>query len=109
MHEKARLLAQCWRLAPDFVGEAQEALLLKEAERVLAGLPWNKDHFDAVIHNYRETSVSSLDRLPALKELFGHRIRPLFEQHQRRPMPVHVLELAPGGCIKAHVDNPEVL
>lgn len=102
-------IADCWSFIPDFVNEKEESDLINDLDKLLKNQAWHLDHFDSAIFNYRELSLSNLNKAPNLKALIETRINPIFEKLNKKMLPVHVLELRPGGLIRPHVDNPEVL
>ncbi|XP_018017160.1 alpha-ketoglutarate-dependent dioxygenase alkB homolog 7, mitochondrial [Hyalella azteca] len=88
----------------DFVTPEEENELLKETDRHLQRLRYQFDHWDDAIEGYRETEVSrwsrgssaALERLRA--RAFGREARGVLVH-------THVLDLAPQGYIKPHVDS----
>lgn len=97
-----------WTLLEDFVRASDERALCHEAAGLLEHLPWDRGHFDTAIVNYRETLLASLEHAPVLQKLVSSRIQPLFASWGRKMLPVHLLNLAPDGYIKSHIDNPQV-
>ncbi|TPX38175.1 hypothetical protein SmJEL517_g00181 [Synchytrium microbalum] len=102
-------------LIPDFISEEEHQELIKQCNsklRRLVGKDYSNRHFDGVIHQYRECSVSSWS-LPTPQN-DGHdetrgilaRARHHFPHITNWDIP-HVLDLKAGGesYIRAHVDN----
>ncbi|CAB4062492.1 ALKBH7 [Lepeophtheirus salmonis] len=92
-----------FRLIPDFVSQEEESTLLKEVEPYLKRLIYEKDHWDDAIINFRETerkhwnkkNTQSIQKIHTEAFQSGDVIRPF----------AHVLDLAPEGYIKPHVDS----
>lgn len=93
------------------ITEAEEESLVSELEQALRRKRYNKDHWDAVIINYKET-----ERLQWLSRDNAHvveRIRAHLERevealtvHAHTPwLPVHVVDLEGDGYITPHVDS----
>ncbi|CAG8708747.1 8695_t:CDS:2, partial [Dentiscutata erythropus] len=93
-----------------FTSLEQEFLLdqsLKKFKRVFGKKVTYQDaHFDGVIHGYRECQSTHWDDDEKTNEIFNKKIFSLFPENLRW-LPVHLLELANYGGIKAHIDNVE--
>lgn len=101
------LLYPEWQLWKNVISMAQEERILLEIQPVLDNLEWNMDHFDQVIFNYRETTLSDLNIFPHLSEFVETQIKPKFVSSGKALLPIHLLELNEGGYIKPHIDNLE--
>lgn len=97
---------------PGFVDEAEHDALVSDAERYLtARAHYEEGHWDGVIRHFREAAVPSPSFTPAFAHLASRVTGAggLFPPPSREvgpPKPhAHVLELAAGGWIDAHVDS----
>lgn len=90
----------------EYFSAAEHDILVTESRRALAKMDWNDDHFDSVISQYREVTPKDLRPFPMLSEMFTRQIRPaFFAKAQWGLLEPHILELAPGGYIRPHIDN----
>ncbi|KAJ2937912.1 hypothetical protein O0L34_g14185 [Tuta absoluta] len=92
------------QVLPDFITEEEEASLLAELEPVLKRMRYEFDHWDNAIHGFRETERSTWR--PENEAVFK-RVKDLAFSipDAGEPLPhQHVLDLAPSGHIKPHVD-----
>jgi hypothetical protein len=101
-------LERDWRLISNFISSVDERLLVDELQPLLNREEWSKAHFDHVIHNYRELTLSRLDKYPVLQTIVSSKIEPIFKSLNKTMLPVHVLELDAHGKIEKHVDSIEV-
>lgn len=85
----------------DFVSEAEEAMMLKEAEQSIKRLRYEFDHWDNAIHGYRETEKKNW--YPDNRAVVNRVSKFAFDGNAMAY--VHVLDLAADGVIKAHVDS----
>ena len=93
------------RVIPSFVTEEEEASLEACCAPSLQKKPWERDHFDAVIKNYRESQILA-SKLPPPAAAAVARALAHFPAAAGAPLDtVHALELSPTGCIDAHVDS----
>ncbi|KAI8125632.1 hypothetical protein FF38_05487 [Lucilia cuprina] len=89
------------KLLPDFISELEESQLFEEVEPYMKRLRYEYDHWDDAIHGFRETerkhwyphNRAVLDRVSKIG--FDGEIMPF----------IHILDLAPQGVIKPHVDS----
>ena len=88
----------------DFVTRDEEESLLKEAQRVLRKVRYEKDHWDKAIAGYRETEMSGwYDKRN--QEVITRTRAFVFSDEDQDPLPhVHLLDLTPDGEIMAHID-----
>ncbi|KOB72653.1 Alkylated DNA repair protein alkB-like protein 7 [Operophtera brumata] len=91
------------QVLPEFVSEAEEASLMAELEPYLKRMRYEFDHWDNAIQGYRETERAVWN---APNERVLQRVRDAaFRRADTPPLPhTHVLDLAPAGHIKPHVD-----
>lgn len=106
--QKCPEIAGCWSFILDFIDEKEEKVLLDDLDRLLKKHTWQMSHFDSAIVNYRELSISNLNKAPSLKAVVESKVVPIFQKFGKTMLPIHVLELGPGGLIRPHIDNPEV-
>ncbi|XP_050353211.1 alpha-ketoglutarate-dependent dioxygenase alkB homolog 7, mitochondrial [Nymphalis io] len=103
--EEAELRAtvlQHMRVLPNFVTEEEEAALLAEVEPQLKRMRYEFDHWDNAIEGYRETERSKWN---ATNSEVLARVRAVaFPPHAELLPHAHVLDLAPAGHIRPHVD-----
>ncbi|CAG0888652.1 unnamed protein product, partial [Darwinula stevensoni] len=91
------------RIFPHFLSEEEESSLMSEIEPYMKRLRYEFDHWDDAIHGFRETerkqwkseNVKILEKVKKLA--FPPSVSPL--QY------THILDLAPEGYIKPHVDS----
>ena len=97
-----------WKLMHNFITGKEEATLVEELRPMLEKMPWNCDHLDQAIYNYREALISTAQNYPTLHRLAERQIFPIFQDMQKSLLPIHVLDLNATGCILKHVDNVHV-
>ncbi|KAK7586133.1 hypothetical protein V9T40_004009 [Parthenolecanium corni] len=90
-------------LHPDFVSEAEENSLLDEIEPIISRRRYEFDHWDDVIHGYRETDWSSWNSTNA--GVFDRVRATAFSRKGNLISPIHILDLSETGWIKPHVDS----
>lgn len=96
-------LRNTMKILPDFITEKEEDVLIEELDPYMKQLRYEYSHWDDAIHGYRETewkkwskgSSPILDKVR--KEAFPTEVAQL--------LLVHILDLAPEGWIKPHVDS----
>ncbi|VDL85414.1 unnamed protein product [Schistocephalus solidus] len=114
----ARIVTEEMIVIPNFITEAEESNLMAELDPVLTRLKYQTSHWDSAIENFRETEKKNWRKvnqpvIERLKELALHA-----EKQDKKPegipeindysalLPlIHVLDLAPSGWIKPHVDS----
>lgn len=101
-------LRRDWKLVQNFITGEEEAALVKELSPMLEKMPWNCNHLDQAIYNYRETLISTTQNYPTLHRLAERQIFPMFQRLQKSLLPIHVLDLNATGRILKHVDNIHV-
>ncbi|XP_045454366.1 alpha-ketoglutarate-dependent dioxygenase alkB homolog 7, mitochondrial [Melitaea cinxia] len=90
------------RVLPNFITEEEEASLLGEVEPQLKRMRYEFDHWDNAIEGYRETERSQWN---AQNSAVLARVRAVAFPAQAQLLPhAHVLDLAPAGHIRPHVD-----
>ncbi|XP_064074298.1 alpha-ketoglutarate-dependent dioxygenase alkB homolog 7, mitochondrial [Vanessa tameamea] len=93
---------QHMRVLPNFVTEEEEAALLAEVEPQLKRMRYEFDHWDNAIEGFRETERSTWN---AANSGVMARVRKVaFPPHAQLLPHAHVLDLAPAGHIRPHVD-----
>lgn len=99
-----------FQIIPDFESTQAQATLVDECKRALLKASWCRDHFDKVITNYREISVSNCElRYPAIFSLWNRiRVESLLNQSPPAMMNPHILELASNGHIDYHIDTVRI-
>ncbi|XP_059078658.1 alpha-ketoglutarate-dependent dioxygenase alkB homolog 7, mitochondrial-like [Tigriopus californicus] len=87
----------------DFISVEEEQSLFNEVEPHLKRQTYEKDHWDDAISNFRETERKhwNAHNLPVIQRLQKF----AFEPHLKLLPYVHVLDLAPQGYIKPHIDS----
>lgn len=105
------ILKENWCLITDAITVQEEADLISELTIKLKTLPWNDNHFDDAILNYREFMISDPLEFPKLESLFKMKFMKLIDTSVEKPtrlLPYHVLELGASGSVKPHIDNINV-
>ncbi|XP_017059466.1 alpha-ketoglutarate-dependent dioxygenase alkB homolog 7, mitochondrial [Drosophila ficusphila] len=92
---------QHMRIIPDFISESEEQQLHEEIEPYMSRLRYEFDHWDDAIHGFRETERKKW--FPHNREVL-ERVRQVAFDGAIMPY-VHILDLAPDGVIKPHVDS----
>lgn len=89
----------------DFLSEDEHDALLRSAEVLLARTRFENNHFDGVIHGYREQQ-SRIASLQPVARAAVERALQRFPPNAAAPLPTaHFLELAEDGAIAPHVDS----
>ncbi|XP_070852181.1 alpha-ketoglutarate-dependent dioxygenase alkB homolog 7, mitochondrial [Drosophila suzukii] len=89
------------RIITDFISESEEQQLHEEIEPYMSRLRYEFDHWDDAIHGFRETERKKW--FPKNREIL-ERVRQVAFDGAVMPY-VHILDLAPDGVIKPHVDS----
>ncbi|XP_022120746.1 alpha-ketoglutarate-dependent dioxygenase alkB homolog 7, mitochondrial isoform X1 [Pieris rapae] len=90
------------RVIPDFINETEEISLLSEVEPQLKRMRYEFDHWDNAIEGYRETERQAWNEQNSVTLA---RVRSVAFENGAELLPhTHVLDLAPAGYIKPHVD-----
>ncbi|KAH8364264.1 hypothetical protein KR084_005072 [Drosophila pseudotakahashii] len=89
------------RIITDFISEPEEQQLHEEIEPYMSRLRYEFDHWDDAIHGFRETERKKW--FPKNREIL-ERVRQVAFDGAVMPY-VHILDLAPDGVIKPHVDS----
>ncbi|XP_033157172.1 alpha-ketoglutarate-dependent dioxygenase alkB homolog 7, mitochondrial [Drosophila mauritiana] len=92
---------QHMRIITDFISEPEEQQLHEEIEPYMSRLRYEFDHWDDAIHGFRETERKKW--FPKNREVL-ERVRQVAFDGAVMPY-VHILDLAPDGVIKPHVDS----
>ncbi|XP_043602782.1 alpha-ketoglutarate-dependent dioxygenase alkB homolog 7, mitochondrial isoform X2 [Bombus pyrosoma] len=80
-------LERTMQVLPNFITVEEEKSLMEEIDSYVRRLKYEQSHWDDAIHNYRETEKGKWNDENAKISL------------------IHVLDLAPEGWIKPHVDS----
>ena len=88
------------RIIDNFITAEEESILFEEVEKKLRRMKYESNHWDAVIHGYREIQklVWSETAHPIIQRL-GSMVTPPLLPH------THVLDLSADGLITPHVDS----
>ena len=90
----------------DFISEEEEKSILGEVDPYMRRLRYEFDHWDNVIHGYRETE--RLKWTPANQSILNRVKHIAFEKYDETNKNllnhIHVLDLHENGYIKPHVD-----
>lgn len=97
-----------WKLISNLIDKIEEQLLVAELQPILNRQEWSKGHFDQVIQDYRELTISRFDKYPILQSMIASKIEPIFNALGKTMLPAHILELNTHGRIGKHVDSIEV-
>ena len=89
---------------PDAVDEAEEAKLVRDAERWLKRKAFEGGHFDRVIVHYREVQKKASAFSPGSQKVIERLIQAAFPPGANL-LPVHLLDLDADGYIQPHVDH----
>nr|XP_020654392.1 alpha-ketoglutarate-dependent dioxygenase alkB homolog 7, mitochondrial [Pogona vitticeps] len=98
-----RLRAGGASVVPDFLSEAEEALLAQEVEPQFRRRRYEDGHWDGAIHKYRETEKSHWSK--ESHEILQRVRDAAFPPGMPQLTQVHVLDLHKSGYIKPHVDS----
>lgn len=91
------------RVYEDFITEEEESSLFNEVEPYLKRLHYEFDHWDDAINGYRETEKREWNEK---NKGVLQRVRSLaFAPGELQLEHVHVLDVMPGGVIRAHIDS----
>ena len=97
---------KCFRIIPEFISIQEHDLLIKQCHSALAKATWCGNHFDSVISNYRETTVSNCtSRFPQISNLWNQMKSLGYIDMNVIAMDPHILELASNGRIDHHIDT----
>lgn len=97
-------IANCFVLYENYLDRHEHEQLILEAHQSLRKASWSAGHFDSVIVNYREMTISRLESYLTMHRVYTQRITPEFFLNKNVQLP-HVLELAPDGYILPHLDS----
>ncbi|BHF75846.1 Alpha-ketoglutarate-dependent dioxygenase alkB 7, mitochondrial [Sparganum proliferum] len=114
----AQIVAEEMIVIPNFVTEAEESNLMAELDPALMRLKYQTSHWDSAIENFRETEKKNWRKInqPVLERLKQLTLNTEKEDKKPEGAPetssfsdllplIHVLDLAPSGWIKPHVDS----
>ncbi|XP_018309604.1 alpha-ketoglutarate-dependent dioxygenase alkB homolog 7, mitochondrial [Mycetomoellerius zeteki] len=91
------------KVLPNFISEKEEDVLVQEVDPYMKRLRYEFSHWDNAIHGYRETEWKkwSKDSSQILDKVRTKAFSPEMIQLSL----VHILDLAPEGWIKPHIDS----
>ena len=90
------------KLFPNFITSEQEVQVLKESEKRLKKLKYQRDHWDDAIIGFREFESSNWSA-ETLKLI--NRVKRVADFQNAPRQLVHVLDLEASGYIKPHIDS----
>ncbi|OAD58838.1 putative alpha-ketoglutarate-dependent dioxygenase ABH7, partial [Eufriesea mexicana] len=91
------------QILPNFVTIEEEMSLIEEIEPYIKKLRYEQSHWDDAIHNYRETEKSKWNEKNI--EIINKIRATAFPKNISQISLTHILDLAPEGWIKPHVDS----
>lgn len=91
-------------LFEEFLTSREHDSLVEAADRKLRRRPYERDHWDAVIVNYRETELLNLEG-PAADAVRKAAAKLNSLGFAEPLLPPHVVDLAPDGRIFSHIDS----
>ncbi|XP_023035179.2 alpha-ketoglutarate-dependent dioxygenase alkB homolog 7, mitochondrial isoform X2 [Drosophila willistoni] len=101
---EAKQFSKDMQILKDFISLNDEQQLLDEISPRLRRLPYQCNHWDDAIQNYRELELNQWNN--SNNQSVIQRIRQLAFQGDKNILHhVHILDLAPEGIIKPHVDS----
>ncbi|XP_076396864.1 alpha-ketoglutarate-dependent dioxygenase alkB homolog 7, mitochondrial [Megachile rotundata] len=96
-------LKNTMQIFPNFITIEEENSLMKEIESCVKRLRYEQSHWDDAIHAYRETEQSKWNE-DNLKIINKIREKAFPKGMSQIPL-IHILDLAPEGWIKPHIDS----
>ncbi|EZA57419.1 hypothetical protein DMN91_008715 [Ooceraea biroi] len=93
------------KILPDFISEKEEDILVKEVDPYMTQLRYEFSHWDDAIHGYRETEWKKSRWSKDSSQILDKVHKEAFPSEVKRLVLVHILDLAPEGWIKPHVDS----
>lgn len=91
------------QILTNFVTVEEEESLMEEIDPYMKRLRYERSHWDDAIHSYRETERSKWNERNA--EIINRIRETAFPKGMSQIPLIHVLDLAPEGWIKPHVDS----
>ncbi|CAL7942301.1 unnamed protein product [Xylocopa violacea] len=96
-------LVNTMQIIPNFVTVEEENSLMEEIDPYMRRLRYEQSHWDDAIHSYRETERSKWNEKN--KKIINKIQQTAFPKGMSQIPLIHVLDLAPDGWIKPHVDS----
>ncbi|XP_024880948.1 alpha-ketoglutarate-dependent dioxygenase alkB homolog 7, mitochondrial isoform X1 [Temnothorax curvispinosus] len=91
------------KVLPNFISEKEEDILVREVDPYMKRLRYEFSHWDNAIHGYRETEWKKWSEDSSL--ILDRVRREAFPPETMHLSLVHILDLAPDGWIKPHIDS----
>ncbi|XP_018394202.1 PREDICTED: alpha-ketoglutarate-dependent dioxygenase alkB homolog 7, mitochondrial [Cyphomyrmex costatus] len=91
------------KVLPNFINEKEEDILVQEVDPYMKRLRYEFSHWDNAIHGYRETEWSKWSEDSS--QILDRVRRKAFLPEMIQLSLVHILDLAPEGWIKPHIDS----
>ncbi|XP_043602781.1 alpha-ketoglutarate-dependent dioxygenase alkB homolog 7, mitochondrial isoform X1 [Bombus pyrosoma] len=96
-------LERTMQVLPNFITVEEEKSLMEEIDSYVRRLKYEQSHWDDAIHNYRETEKGKWNDENA--KVINRIREKAFSKDMSQISLIHVLDLAPEGWIKPHVDS----
>ena len=96
-------LERTMQVLPNFITLEEEKSLMEEIDPYVRRLKYEQSHWDDAIHNYRETEKGKWNNENA--KIINRIREKAFSKDMSQISLIHVLDLAPEGWIKPHVDS----
>ncbi|XP_018344452.1 PREDICTED: alpha-ketoglutarate-dependent dioxygenase alkB homolog 7, mitochondrial isoform X2 [Trachymyrmex septentrionalis] len=91
------------KVLPNFISEEEEDILIQEVDPYMKRLRYEFSHWDNAIHGYRETEWKKWSKDSS--QILDRVRRKAFSPEMIQLSLVHILDLAPEGWIKPHIDS----
>lgn len=91
------------KVLPNFISEKEEDILVQEVDPYMKQLRYEYSHWDNAIHGYRETEWKKWSENSS--QILDRVRRVAFPSEMIQLSLVHILDLAPEGWIKPHIDS----
>ncbi|XP_012216995.1 alpha-ketoglutarate-dependent dioxygenase alkB homolog 7, mitochondrial [Linepithema humile] len=91
------------KVYPNFISETEEDSLVQEIDPYMKRLRYEYSHWDNAIHGYRETEWKKWSQDSS--QILDRVRRKAFSSEMTQLSLVHILDLAPEGWIKPHIDS----
>ncbi|XP_012058136.1 PREDICTED: alpha-ketoglutarate-dependent dioxygenase alkB homolog 7, mitochondrial [Atta cephalotes] len=91
------------KILPNFISKKEEDILIQEVDPYMKRLRYEFSHWDNAIHGYRETEWKTWSKDSS--QILDRVRRKAFSPEMIQLSLVHILDLAPEGWIKPHIDS----
>ncbi|XP_018378284.1 PREDICTED: alpha-ketoglutarate-dependent dioxygenase alkB homolog 7, mitochondrial isoform X2 [Trachymyrmex cornetzi] len=91
------------KVLPNFISEKEEDILMEEVDPYMKRLRYEFSHWDNAIHGYRETEWKKWSKDSS--QVLDRVRKKAFSPEMLQLSLVHILDLAPEGWIKPHIDS----